>query len=53
VELGCKGPESNADCWKRGWNNKVNWCIHNSLCLGCTEPGFPDSFSPMYVKTTG
>jgi hydrogenase small subunit len=53
VELGCKGPESYADCWKRGWNNNVNWCIHNSLCLGCTQPGFPDSFSPMYVKTTG
>lgn len=53
VELGCKGPESYADCWKRGWNNNVNWCIHNSLCLGCTQPGFPDAFSPMYVKTTG
>jgi hydrogenase small subunit len=53
VELGCKGPESNADCWKRGWNNNVNWCIHNSLCLGCTEPGYPDRFAPFYVKTTG
>ncbi len=37
MELGCKGPESFADCWKRGWNNKVNWCIHNSL----TEPFIP------------
>jgi hydrogenase small subunit len=53
VELGCKGPESYSDCWKRGWNNNVNWCIHNSLCLGCTEPGYPDRFSPFYVKTTG
>jgi hydrogenase small subunit len=53
VELGCKGPESYADCWKRGWNNNVNWCIHNSLCLGCTEPGYPDRFSPFYIKTTG
>ena len=53
VELGCKGPESYSDCWKRGWNNNVNWCVHNSLCLGCTQPGFPDEFSPMYVKTTG
>jgi hydrogenase small subunit len=53
VELGCKGPESYSDCWKRGWNNNVNWCIHNSLCLGCTEPGWPDNFSPFYVKTTG
>lgn len=53
VELGCKGPESFADCWKRGWNNNVNWCIHNSLCLGCTEPGYPDRFAPFYEKTTG
>jgi hydrogenase small subunit len=53
AELGCKGPESYSDCWKRGWNNNVNWCIHNSLCLGCTQPGFPDNFSPFYVKTTG
>ena len=53
VELGCKGPESHADCWKRGWNNNVNWCVHNSLCLGCTEPGWPDNFSPFYVKTEG
>ncbi len=53
LELGCKGPESFSDCWKRGWNNNVNWCIHNSLCLGCTEPGWPDNFSPFYVKTTG
>jgi len=53
LELGCKGPESFADCWKRGWNNNVNWCIHNSLCLGCTQPGYPDKFSPMYVKTSG
>jgi hydrogenase small subunit len=51
-ELGCKGPESFADCWKRGWNDNVNWCIHNSLCLGCTEPGYPDDFEPFYVKTT-
>jgi hydrogenase small subunit len=52
AELGCKGPESYSDCWKRGWNNNVNWCIHNSLCLGCTQPGYPDKFSPLYVKTS-
>jgi hydrogenase small subunit len=53
AELGCKGPESYSDCWKRGWNNNVNWCIHNSLCLGCTQPGYPDAFSPFYTKATG
>ena len=52
AELGCKGPESHSDCWKRGWNNNVNWCVYNSLCLGCTQPGWPDSYSPLYVKST-
>ena len=53
VELGCKGPETYSDCWKRGWNGNVNWCVQNAICIGCTQPGFPDNFSPLYVKTTG
>jgi hydrogenase small subunit len=53
VELGCKGPETHSDCWKRGWNGNVNWCLQNAICIGCTQPGFPDYFSPFYVKTTG
>ncbi|SDN87882.1 hydrogenase small subunit [Desulfonauticus submarinus] len=47
-DLGCKGPVANADCWKRHWNNGVNWCIENALCIGCVEPGFPDDMSPFY-----
>jgi hypothetical protein len=32
----------------------VNWCIGaGSICLGCTESGFPDSFSPFYVEQEG
>jgi hydrogenase small subunit len=51
--LGCKGPSTHANCQgsnKLGiWNNATNWCVGaNSICLGCTEPGFPDSFSPFY-----
>lgn len=47
--LGCKGRNTGADCPTRMWNNKTNWCIGaNSLCLGCTESGFPDKFSPFY-----
>lgn len=49
-ELGCKGPWSGCDSAKRGWNNDVNWCIANALCVGCTQPGFPDSASPFYRK---
>jgi len=48
-ELGCKGPRTKADCHLRQWNNATNWCVGaNAVCLGCTESGFPDSFSPFY-----
>jgi hydrogenase small subunit len=48
-ELGCKGPRTKADCHIRMWNNATNWCIGaNAICLGCTESGFPDAFSPFY-----
>ncbi len=40
--LGCKGPQSHADCDTRLWNNGHGWCIGvNGLCVGCTEPDFP------------
>jgi hydrogenase small subunit len=48
-ELGCKGPVTQADCPTRKWNNGENWCVGaNSICIGCTEKGFPDRFSPFY-----
>jgi hydrogenase small subunit len=41
-DLGCKGPNTHADCWSRMWNNKQNWCIGaNGPCIGCTESNFP------------
>jgi hydrogenase small subunit len=43
-ELGCMGPRCRAGCPSTGWNNGMNWCVDaNSLCIGCTEPGFPVS----------
>jgi hydrogenase small subunit len=51
LELGCKGPFTNADCPIRLWNGNVNWCINaGSPCIGCTEKGFPDAHSPIYQK---
>lgn len=51
--LGCKGPKTMADCPTRRWNNAANWCIGaNSVCLGCTESGFPDAFSPLVAVKT-
>lgn len=47
--LGCKGRNTIADCPTRLWNGKTNWCVGaNAICLGCTQSGFPDSFSPFY-----
>lgn len=51
MELGCKGPFTNADCPVRLWNGSVNWCINaGGPCIGCTEPGFPDAHSPIYQR---
>jgi hydrogenase small subunit len=51
--MGCKGPNTHGNCQgsagKGIWNNATNWCVGaNSICLGCTESGFPDAFSPIY-----
>ena len=55
--LGCKGRQTHADCPTRLWNNQTNWCVGtisgsgngaDSLCMGCTEPTFPDGFSPLF-----
>jgi len=48
MDLGCKGPDTNADCYKRKWNSGMNWCVDNAVCIGCVEPGFPDASSPFY-----
>jgi len=51
LELGCKGPFAHGDCPTRQWNSGVNWCIQaNNICVGCTEPGFPDEHAPLYQR---
>lgn len=47
-DLGCKGPQTMADCFERKWNGGVNWCVQNAVCIGCVEPDFPDGKSPFY-----
>jgi hydrogenase small subunit len=50
-QLGCKGPVTYADCPERLWNGGTNWCIGaNSVCIGCTNPGFPDGSTPFMNK---
>ncbi|MCP4121944.1 MAG: hydrogenase small subunit [Bacteroidetes bacterium] len=48
MDLGCKGPDTYADCYQRKWNSGMNWCIDNSVCIGCVESSFPDGSSPFY-----
>ena len=54
LELGCKGPFTNADCPRRSWNSGVNWCIGSGgPCIGCTEPDFPDGYCPFLTLPRG
>ena len=48
---GCRGPWSSHDCWKRLWNNRTSYCIaSNAPCIGCSEPEFYNTFSPLYER---
>ncbi|MCP8308265.1 MAG: NiFe hydrogenase [archaeon] len=49
--LGCKGPITWADCPTRKWNKGRAFCIDTGICIGCSEPAWPDGeFSPFYVE---
>lgn len=51
---GCKGPVTHADCPSLWYNGGTNFCVEaNSPCIGCTEPGFYERFSPVYSGLTG
>lgn len=47
-KLGCKGPDTFANCPTQRWNDKINWCIGSGQCIGCTEPDFWDRFAGFY-----
>ena len=35
--LGCKGPQTKANCAQVRWNRRVSWCIDSgSPCIGCS-----------------
>ncbi len=44
-KVGCRGKDTFADCPTRGWNSVGAYCCKpgiNHLCIGCTQPFFPD-----------
>jgi hydrogenase small subunit len=51
VKIGCWGPVVNCNVPKRGWMNGVGGCPNvGGICIGCTMPGFPDKFMPLWMS---
>jgi hydrogenase small subunit len=48
-EVGCRGPDTFAPCPILRWNLAQDWPIGaGHPCIGCTEEGFYDRFTPFY-----
>jgi hydrogenase small subunit len=43
--VGCKGPDTSADCPERTWGGRSSCIQTNHPCIGCASPGFPDARS--------
>ncbi len=54
VEVGCWGPVVQCNINKRGAIGGMGGCMNvGAPCIGCTMPGFPDSFAPFYQAPPG
>jgi hydrogenase small subunit len=54
VELGCWGPVVQCNIAERGIVDGHGGCMQmGGICIGCTMPGFPDKFSPVYEIAPG
>lgn len=54
VEIGCWGPVVQCNITQRGALNHLGGCMNvGAPCIGCTMPGFPDSFAPFYATPPG
>ncbi len=50
-KLGCKGPSTYHNCPTQQWNEHTSWPIGvGSPCVGCSEPAFWDTMTPMYDR---
>lgn len=50
-KVGCKGPETYANCSKMRYNDRVSWCIGaGAPCIGCGEPYWVDRFAGFYER---
>ena len=50
-KLGCKGPETMANCPTARYGDKLSWNVRAGVgCVGCTTPRFWDSMLPAYLR---
>ena len=50
-KLGCKGPQSFANCATARYAEKVSWPVRAGHgCIACTMPDFWDSMGPAYAR---
>lgn len=53
-KMGCKGPDTYANCSKFRYNDRVSWCIGaGAPCIGCGEPEWVDKFAGFYERLPG
>jgi hydrogenase small subunit len=50
-KLGCKGPQSYANCPTVRYADRTSWPVHAGHgCIACTMPGFWDAMGPAYAR---
>jgi [NiFe] hydrogenase small subunit len=50
-KVGCRGPETYNNCPVAKFNDGTSWPVEaGHPCIGCSEPGFWDNFSPFYEE---
>ncbi len=50
-KMGCRGPETYNNCPIAKFNDGTSWPIEaGAPCIGCSEPGFWDKFTPFYEE---
>jgi hydrogenase small subunit len=53
-KLGCKGPETMANCPAARYGAKTSWNVRSGHgCIGCTTPAFWNAMGPAYKRLPG
>jgi len=53
-KLGCKGPETMANCPAARYGEKTSWNVRSGHgCIGCTTPSFWNAMGPAYKRIPG